>query len=138
MRKSVKSAWKDKKLIEGARERGLQNFKDPEFIEKFLKGCNTKPNNHEQFLINFLSNFTNGFEYVGNFKVWIGGKNPDFIDKENKKIIEYFGRYWHSDNDENKRIFHFKKYGYKTLVIWEEELKDLVLLKQKIFQFVIN
>ncbi len=62
-------------------------------------------------------------------------KNPDFI--MGNLIIEYFGKYWHEKADVEIRTNHFKMYGYETLVIWEDELKDLCKLKSKLFQFVI-
>jgi hypothetical protein len=30
-------------------------------------------------------------------KVWIDGSNPDFINENDKKIIELFGDFWHSE-----------------------------------------
>jgi G:T-mismatch repair DNA endonuclease (very short patch repair protein) len=134
MSKSVKKAWSDKKLLQDAIERGINNFKDEGFLKKFLKGCRTKPNNHEKKLIDLFSKLDVDFDYVGDFKVWIGGKNPDFINYNEKKIIEYFGLYWHKKEDE-ERTKHFEQFGYKTLIIWEYELDDPIILKQKIFQF---
>jgi len=39
-------------------------------------------------------------------------------------LIELFGDYWHRDQDPQKRIDHFARYGYKCLVIWEKELDN--------------
>jgi len=108
MSKLVSAAWEDKNLRTEARKRGMKNFQDERYLEKFIKGCCDKPNKHEKFLIGYLSRLNLSFKYIGNFKKWIGGKNPDFIDEKNRKIVEYFGRYWHPPEDEIDRISHFK------------------------------
>lgn len=33
------------------------------------------------------------------------------------------------------RINHFKKYGYKTSVIWQSDLKNLNNVKKKLIEF---
>ena len=56
-----------------------------------------------------------------------------------KKIIELYGDYWHNTKDgikrNKRRLRVYKKYGYKTLIIWEHELKDLSKLICKIEEF---
>jgi len=112
---------------------------------------NTKINKTEEKLQNILDKISSCFyfEFVGNFKLCVGTKFPDFIDNQNKQIIELFGNYWHGkkyrteyNNDttsnkqhENQRIDYFKKYGYKTLIIWEHELKNTEKTTEKIVKF---
>jgi very-short-patch-repair endonuclease/predicted nucleic acid-binding Zn ribbon protein len=79
------------------------------------------PNKSERKLEKMLSG--TGFKFVGNFKVCIGGKYPDFISKRKHKVIEFFGNHWHRKSDESKRIKHFQKHGYQCLIIWGHELK---------------
>lgn len=111
-------------------------YKNPEFLEKYYKGLSKVPNKPESFLINLLDKlFPAEYEYVGNFKLWINGKNPDFINKHKNKIIEFFGDYWHKGEDERTRIDHFERSGYKTLVIWENELNNLIKLYNRIISF---
>jgi len=85
--------------------------------------------------------FPNEYKYVGDGKIWINGKNPDFINVNGqKKIIEMFGDYWHSKKVTGlkkkihriRRQNHFAKYGYKTLIIWERELKNIKQLEIKL------
>ena len=85
------------------------------------------------------------YKYVGNGKFWIEGRNPDFIESNGKKVVvEVFGRYWHSALYSRKipyrltqegTLKHYKKYGFKCIILWDNELKNeqLVLehLKQK-------
>jgi very-short-patch-repair endonuclease len=58
--------------------------------------------------------------------VIIANKNPDFININGKKaIIEVYGEYWHKGQNPKDRANMFKKYGYSTLVVWDNEFKDM-------------
>jgi len=73
---------------------------------------------------------------VGNFKFWVDGKNPDFVNVNGKnKLIELFGDYWHRNDIPQKKINHFKKYGFDTLVIWEHELSEYGAVVHKLMEF---
>lgn len=72
------------------------------------------------------------YRYVGDFKIMLNGRNPDFINTSGKKkLIELFGKFWHTERIGNLTIKehvkdrkeHFKKLGYDTLIIWHYELK---------------
>ena len=89
------------------------------------------------------------FKFVGDFSFWLDGKNPDFINEDKKLIIEFFGDWFHgeehrkkdkdfstNEEHERQRIEHFEKNGYKCLVIWEHELKDLERMIEKIDKFL--
>jgi len=116
----------------GAKKR----WQDENYAKKMFAAWKRKPNKLEIFFYSFLQKeFLNYFKYVGDGKIWISGKCPDFINIENKEIIELFGSYWHKISDVLERINHFAKYEYKTLVVWDYELKDLTLLKDKITKF---
>lgn len=114
-------------------------WEDPVIREKMIKGILrglfVKPNKKETILLGILnSSFPEDWKYVGNGDLIIGGKCPDFVNVNGKKaIIELFGDYWHKGEDPQDRINVFNPYGYKTLVIWESELKntDVVISKIK-------
>ena len=118
---------------------------NPEALANLLRSQNIKPTKPEICLENILEKFFPKYEYTGDFSYLIGRKNPDFINNVNgqKKIIEMFGDYWHSKTrtgrtkkqEENQRIKHFAKHGYKTLIIWESELKNIEKVIQKIQMF---
>jgi very-short-patch-repair endonuclease len=80
------------------------------------------------------------FKYVGNGKVIIGGFCPDFVDSSKKLIIEHFGDYWHNlptwKERDCRRFKEYKNAGYRTLVIWEHELKNINNVKNKVNNFV--
>ena len=117
------------------RER-CENFEYKErLVKAIMKGWQKRPNKPERLLIKFLNQiFPDEFKYVGDGQLILGGKCPDFLNiNGKKKLIELFGDYWHSKErtgiepkeHERKRIEHFKRFGFDTLIIWEHELKDL-------------
>ncbi len=121
-------------------------FKE-KMIKKIAKAVNIYPNKIELKLYKILQKMNlKMFILNVQIKKIIGGKIPDFIDKKNKRIIEVFGDYWHSNkhikkfgtfvDTEKGRKLYFKNFGYKTLIIWEHELKNIKNVKQKIRGFI--
>lgn len=111
-----------------------QKFKDPKFLKQFKKSISKKPTTIEKIINELVE--SQGYKYTGNFSVWVDGKNPDFINESDKKIIEVFGDYWHKPIDEFIRYKHFKKNGYKLLVIWEHEIyKNFENVRRRFFKF---
>ncbi len=102
---------------------------------------NLKANKPEKQLNKLLKKILpNEYKFVGNGKLFIAGFVPDFINcNGQKKIIELFGDYWHNREDAKKRdkqrLKTYKKYGFKTLIIWQHELKELNKLELKIKKF---
>lgn len=143
-----KDIWKDLNSSYNSKERNKKIsitmkklYKDPIFLKKYQESIKVKPNRPETLLLEFLKPF--GYKFVGDGKLWINGKNPDFINQKNNLIIEFFGDYWHSEEKtglskkehELERIKIFKKENFETLVIWESELNNLKLLKKRIINF---
>lgn len=122
-----------------------KRWQNPEYVEKQRKSRNIKPNKPEKFFDKLLQKlFPNHWKYVGDFQKGVGGRNPDFINiNGQKKIIEFFGDFWHGEKKtgipnkqhEQERINYFAQYSYQTLVIWECELENLDLLTEKIIDF---
>ena len=115
-------------------------WKDKNYKIKWLNGMKNKimifPSSLEIKFIEIIKKYNLPFKYVGDGYTFIGGKCPDFIDFKNKKIIEINGRYYHRNDKEEVRKNHFSKYGYKTIIIWEEELKDENKVIEKIIDFM--
>lgn len=147
LRSKIKDKWNDpNSKLNSAEYKEKQSvlskekWKNEVFLEKIRKSICLKPNRPENFLINLFYEMNLSYEYTGDFSFWIGGKNPDFVDKNKKKIIEFFGSYFHSKeitgkeekDHEDERIIHFKKYGYDCLVIWENKMDNI---KEKILEF---
>ena len=93
-------------------------------IKTNLKLLNRKQNKFESKVEMLDKELANFWEYVGDGRFWIGRRNPDFINKKNKMILEVFGSYWHKPEDEQERITHYSKHGYDCLVVWDYEFKE--------------
>lgn len=113
---------------EKVRQKALQQWRNPETRDRLIKSLLNmrSPNNLEIKVLDMLnSNFDNEWKFVGNGELIIGGFNPDFINANGRKlIIEFFGRPWHKPHEEKLRQKIFAQYGYRTLIIWSEELRD--------------
>jgi hypothetical protein len=111
----------------------------PEYVEARLKSLLTfpSPNKSESLLMNLLEDiYPSEWKFVGDGKVFINGKCPDFINiNGQKKIIELFGDYWHKGQDPQDRIDVFKPFGFDTLIIWERELKHIEMTEGRIRAF---
>jgi very-short-patch-repair endonuclease len=96
---------------------------DRETVMKML--VRRTPNNEEKFLINFFSEHQLPYKFVGDGKVVIENRNPDFINcNGQKKIIEFFGEHWHVPEDEDIKREIYERYGYEMLVVWGKDIKD--------------
>jgi len=115
-----KELWKDKN----------STYNTPEFMEKLLKGLMKRPTSFEQKIIILCSKNRLPFVYTGDGRIFIGNKNPDFVNEEKKIIIEVFLNYFKIkgygsvENYIKERGEHFSKLGYKTIFIREEEIMD--------------
>lgn len=115
-----------------------------ESLRKIIKARHTRPNIPEEKLIEIIDENNLPFQYVGNGEVIIEGKNPDFIHTGGeKKIIELFGIYWHSPLYRRVKPTmtydavktHYARNGYESLIIWDTELKNPEVIKNKIMRF---
>lgn len=117
-----------------------KEFRDKR-LKAMFKGLNLSPNKPEQLLIKLLNKLLpKQYKFVGDGKLIIAGFCPDFVNcNGQKKIIEHFGGYWHNKPElkqrDKRRVIAYEKYGYKALIIWERELKDLNKLENKIINF---
>jgi len=115
--------------------------KNPEYIKRRISSLIKKPNKKEKMLIELINKNNLPYEYVGDGKLIVGTKNPDFVHKTKNKIVEIFGSYWHTkkvrcyEETEIGRINYFKKYNFDTLVIWEDELENIDNVLKKIKNF---
>lgn len=125
--KTIKKLWKN----------------DPQYKKRYINSLNkVKPNKPEQIILKIITNNCLNFIYVGNGTKWITAKNnkrfnPDFIDFINRKIIEFDGKYWHSNKKERDKLRNetYISKGYKLLVINEDDLDNLKKLNDKIINF---
>jgi len=142
-RKKMSNARKDKKFPKTSKTMKLlwknQEYRDNQ-IKLISKGWAKVPNKPEKNMSIILNKiYPNQYKYVGNRKLFLDGLCPDFVNLKDKKIIELYGDYWHKRVEhiirDKRRIKTYKKYGYKTLIIWEHELKNLDKLINKLIKF---
>jgi very-short-patch-repair endonuclease len=96
---------------ENQRRRMLKSspFKDPEVIKKMDK------KKEEKKVCEIC-----GKEFKNSSA--IGRRNPDFVNFENKLIIELFGDFWHRPTEEKELVEYYRKKGWRTMVLWEHEI----------------
>jgi len=135
--KRVKKLWQDKEYVKHMSKVHKEKWQNEEFVKMMYKTCAKKPNKAENFILNLLNElYPNEWKYTGDFSVVINGKNPDFINVNGqKKIIEFFGDYWHQGEDPKDRAKVFAPFGYETLVVWESELKNMDSVVSRIKKF---
>jgi len=133
--------------IEKQRQSLIQAHKrNPEHLKAMRKGLHIKPNGLEKIILKLLDTYYPGeWKFTGDGSFTLDRLCPDFVNINGKKqIIETFGNYWHQEKvraynqTEKGRIEAFAKYGYRTLIIWERESKDIDLVLAKIKEFVEN
>ena len=119
-------------------------WKNADHAKKMFEAQQHKPNQEELFLDALIQlNFPDEFKYVGDGKVWIEGKNPDWININGKKIvIEYNGFVWgvdipnvgHSLKKDTLKAEHYAKYGFKTINLSRDDLNErTVVTRIKLF-----
>ena len=110
------------------------------------KRAGTLPNKSEIYLWGIIEGAVpNEYTYTGwqvsGETVAIGGLRPDFFNIRNqKKVIEFFGGRFHPadisrEETENLRKNVYAKFGFRCLIIWEDELKFPVGIGIRIMLF---
>jgi len=119
---------------------GKKHWQDPNYVKKIIKGWNIKPNKAEKMMDEMLQKILpEEYMYNGDFScgITIGGKIPDFVNVNGRKIvIEVFGP-WH-DKQYMKQYFNseiswgrteigtkaiYSQFGFKCIIFWESDLK---------------
>lgn len=144
MSESAKKLWKSKNRRLNIKRKTKEFWNNPENkrnrIKLIFKAFKLKQNKTEKILQLLLNKiFPRKYKFVGDGKLIIDHFCPDFIDTKNNKIIELFGKYWHTKKGakikDKKRIVTYSSHGYKTLIIWDYELNDLKKLENKLMEF---
>jgi very-short-patch-repair endonuclease len=131
-----------KRSLESIRKQSetlANKWKDPEYrktiIKASLKGLFKRPTSLERRFMEVFKKHSLPIVYCGNGEIIIGGYNPDFYINGKKICIEVANRYFHNKQWEVRRIKHFNKYGWKCIVLWEEELSSEELLTLKLRKY---
>jgi very-short-patch-repair endonuclease len=113
-------------------------------IKAILKGLLKRPTRVERKFINLIEKYDLPFNYCGDGSLLIGGKCPDFVENNGRKLcIEVSNKEFrrgktHKNPEEyqKNRMEHFAKYGWNCLVLWEEELINEQQVLNKVQNFV--
>ena len=123
------------KMSKSAKER----FKDPEFCKEWGRSHHVVPSGLEVYFLSLLDDWFSGqWKYVGDGKISIDGKIPDYKHNVANKVIELNGTYWHQGENENDKIEFYNNRGFDCIVIWDKDLQDLESVKNKVEQFTLN
>lgn len=115
-------------------------------VSSVCKALMKRPTSPELKIIELMDKILpQEYKYVGDGQFILSGLCPDFVNTNGqKKIIEVFGRAFHDPiirknipyyqtYDGRKEVFG--RYGYETLIIWDDELDDSVLVSNRILEF---
>lgn len=146
---ATKRLWEDPKFRAAREEERRQMWRNPEHVAKVMKSLHARPTKPEQELIELLAEIAPQFKYNGDFSqgVTLCGLIPDFVNTDGKKeIIECFGAAFHDPEvafikmswhqTELGRIMAYNSLGYRTLIIWDRDLRDKEAVRHAIRQFV--
>ena len=126
------------KIREHYSQKSKEQWSDPEMRNKMTKailaGSHIRPNKTE-YNLGKLINIAcpNEYKYTGDGSHIINGICPDFTNVNGqKKVIELFGDYWHSEEvrghsveeEEQSKRDKYAELGFSCLIIWERELKE--------------
>jgi len=127
LRKRLSECKKGRKFTSEHKE----NLKRSRAAERKRYNGPIKPSKEELSLIPVLEK--RGFAHTGNGTFWRKWKdgsnhNPDFVNEEDRIVLEYFGKYWHrEDRGKEESIKEFwREIGWGCEIIWSEELPALL------------
>lgn len=115
-------------------------WKDPKFVAKVEKGLHKRPTKDEEKLIDFFARYCPSFRYNGNFELKVNpdGLIPDFVDIRNRRIVEYFGDFRHTEEEAEKKTARYAREGWNCLILWPDDLKDKWALIAKLTKFITS
>lgn len=119
--------------IEQISKASIDSWKRPEYRKKVMH--RRTMSGSEQVFASICNQYGFEYKFVGNGKLWIGDKNPDFVHVSDNLVIEIWGDFFHKGQDPQKRIDHFRKFGYKCIVIWASDLCRFDDIAEKIRRF---
>lgn len=127
----TRRGWSDKKKDEYSKK--LSDSKKKQWAEGVYDNMNPAPRRRvsqmETALIPILEALGyqhNDSENPGYFFIPFGrgsGLVPDFVDREGRRVFEFFGGFWHHPDDEPDYVRLYKEAGWECQVLWEADLK---------------
>ena len=57
--------------------------------------------------------------------VVVAGKVPDFVRGDARPLaVDVHGDYWHAGEDPRRRVAHFRRAGWRLVVVWERDVRQ--------------
>lgn len=111
---------------------GLKGYKQTdEHLIKRLGNGSIRASKEELSLVPIMEKL--GYRHTGEGAFWRRWKdgtlhNPDFVQESTKRVVEYFGAYWHADDRgrEDYIIAQWARIGYTCVIIWPEDREVLL------------
>jgi len=126
----IPSGFKGRNHTEEAKcrmqENSRNNWQNPDYVRKVR--ARRTPSGLELKFIELNEEKSWGLKYVGDFRLNIGKRFPDFWNGD-KKVIEIFGYYHQDSNEEFELTMYYKEHGYDCLVLWARELNKPIIHK---------
>jgi biotin operon repressor len=153
-RKKIEISWQDSDRRERTSQKMKEKWQDPNYIRKVLEAAAMQPNGLENMFIYQLNEkglYTPDKTIATPGQIYYPGENnnnwyctfenrksklPDFKVKGQRKVIELYGDYWHSQKVVEKNdgeeydykpellIEEYAKIGVKCKVYWEHEVHE--------------
>jgi G:T-mismatch repair DNA endonuclease (very short patch repair protein) len=107
-------------------------WQDPEYVLAQMNARQVKPNKVELRVQGILKKHLPEYEYNGDGRLGIvlAGCVPDYVNVNGqKKVIEIFGGYWHTERakrwhqSELGRIMAYNSVGFDCLILWETDIR---------------
>jgi len=130
-RRGIKLKQSTKEKLRESTKRIFKNVTDKEMKERCRKAylkTSKSPNELEKYCMNIFKDIDVPLKFVGDGKIWINRGNPDFIDEENKIIVEVYCDYFKIKTHQSvekykeKRIKQFE--GWKVFFFDESQVKS--------------
>ncbi|MFH1327735.1 MAG: NUMOD3 domain-containing DNA-binding protein [Candidatus Bathyarchaeota archaeon] len=130
-----------------ASQRGVKQ--DREYVsyrmKKTFEALQKRPTLLEKRAIKLINHLNLPLKYNGNTaELIVGGKIPDFYNRNGEKtVLEIFGRVYHDPlqsfrnvpyhQTEKGCVEHYARYGFRCIVVWDDELTEETLKSKSIF-----
>lgn len=128
--RSVKEAWTTERR-QKASQRMKKLWNDDNGALRNRKMVRT---NRKSLTERLLTAYVVELGFNINKNTWIKGfengkqkkRLPDFIDVKNRRVFEYFGSYWHKEDDEKEIIKWYADLGWQCTVLWEHQVDQFL------------
>lgn len=131
--------WQNPECRQRQSTKMLELWRDRERAANMLGKIAARPNRLEASFLALAEQHNIPIRYTGNRSFWVGRCNPDFVVgsfREQRRVIETFGNYWHDPEDEAQRQAAYAKHNVRCLVIWENEMSNPTAVLNKTLQFL--